>query len=94
VLDDDQLVPESLRVGYRLLKNGGFIPADLQARKEIENLQQLLTSIESNELETKNRLRAKLNYLLTKVNLNGAGSVVCQGEYYQKLQQRLKSNTP
>ena len=64
VLDGDQQVPESLRVGYRMLKNAGFIPAELQARKEIGNLQQLLTSIESNDIGTKSHLTAKLNYLL------------------------------
>ena len=92
VLDDDQHVPASLRVGYRMLKNAGFIPPEIQARKEIGNLQQLLTSIESNDVKTKNHLTVKLNYLLMRVNLSGAGSVVCQGEYYQKLQRRLKSN--
>ncbi|WP_455223444.1 DnaJ family domain-containing protein [Kaarinaea lacus] len=92
VLDDDQHVPEGMRVGYRMLKNGGFIPPELQARKEIGNLQQLLSSVESNNVETKSHLTAKLNYLLMKVNLSGGGSVVCQGEYYQKLQRHLKSN--
>lgn len=88
-LVDDQQVPESLRVGYRMLKNAGYIPPELHARKEIDSLQQLLASIESNDVEMKNRLTARLNYLLMTVNLNGAGSIVCQGEYYQKLQRRL-----
>ena len=92
VLDDDQHVPESLRVGYRMLKNAGYIPPELQARKEIGNLQQLLASVESNDVETRRRLTVRLNYLLMKMNINGAGSVACQGEYYLKLQRRLESD--
>jgi hypothetical protein len=88
-LDDAHQVPESLRVGYRMLKNACYIPPELHTRKEIGSLQQLLASVESNDIQTKNSLTARLNYLLMKVNLNSAGSVVCQGEYYQKLQRRV-----
>src|SRR5438552_8260220 len=33
-LDDDPLIPEDLRVAYRILKNGGFVPAEVQTRSE------------------------------------------------------------
>jgi hypothetical protein len=90
-LDDDSQIPENLRAGYRLLKNAGFIPAELQARREIASLQQLLASVDAGDAESKKRLTAKLNYLLMKVNFAGGDSVLCQGEYYQKLQQHLAS---
>jgi predicted ester cyclase len=90
-LDDDSQVPDNLRVGYRVLKNAGFIPAELQARKEIGSLQQLLASIDADDVASKQRLAMRLNYLLMKVNLAGNGSMFCEGEYYQKLQQRLAS---
>jgi hypothetical protein len=41
-LDDDRLVPQELRAGYRLLKNAGFVPPELESLREIRNLQALL----------------------------------------------------
>ena len=34
-LDDDSAVPESMRTGYRLLKNAGVLPPEMQLRGEI-----------------------------------------------------------
>ena len=34
-LDDDALVPEELRLAYRILKNAGFVPAELETLKEM-----------------------------------------------------------
>jgi hypothetical protein len=33
-LDDDALVPEELRLAYRILKNAGFAPAEVHALKD------------------------------------------------------------
>ncbi len=33
-LDDDRLVPEDLRMAYRILKNAGFVPPEVEERKE------------------------------------------------------------
>ena len=33
-LDDDALVPEDVRVAYRILKNAGFVPPELDSRRE------------------------------------------------------------
>jgi len=41
-LDDDPLVPEELRVAYRILKNAGFIPPQAQALAEIRSLEQFV----------------------------------------------------
>lgn len=43
-LPPDELasVPEDLRVGYRLLKNAGAIPPELELRKEMTTLEDLL----------------------------------------------------
>ena len=35
-LDDDALVPEEDRIGYRMLKSNGFAPPWIEARQEIE----------------------------------------------------------
>ena len=40
-LDDDALVPEELRLAYRILKNAGFIPPELETLNEIAGLERI-----------------------------------------------------
>jgi hypothetical protein len=42
VLDDDALVPEDLRLSYRILKNAGFVPPEVEALNEIAQLERLV----------------------------------------------------
>ncbi|WP_116475496.1 DnaJ family domain-containing protein [Zobellella maritima] len=57
-LEDDSQVPEQLRAGYRLLKNGGFLPPELEARKEYLALHELLETVEApQKAELQRRLR-------------------------------------
>ena len=37
-LDDDRLVPEELRVAWRILKNAGFVPPEIEALRDIDAL--------------------------------------------------------
>jgi hypothetical protein len=41
-LDDDALVPEELRVAYRILKNAGFVPPEVDELREIGQLERLV----------------------------------------------------
>src|SRR5688572_5976448 len=40
-LDHDALVPEDLRLAYRMLKNAGFVPPEVEALNEIAALERL-----------------------------------------------------
>ncbi|VEA68656.1 Domain of uncharacterised function (DUF1992) [Serratia plymuthica] len=46
-LDDDSTVPAELRSGFRLLKNAGYLPPELEDRKEALTLVKLLQEIGS-----------------------------------------------
>jgi hypothetical protein len=46
-LDDDPLVPEELRVAYRILKNAGYVPPDLEAPQGAKKLGFLKTRVEA-----------------------------------------------
>ncbi|MBN9460103.1 MAG: DUF1992 domain-containing protein [Burkholderiales bacterium] len=37
-LDDDRLVPEELRMAYRILKNAGLVPPEVEALRDIDVL--------------------------------------------------------
>jgi len=36
IFEDDSMVPQDLRMAYKMLKNAGFIPPELQTEKEIK----------------------------------------------------------
>jgi hypothetical protein len=87
-LGDDNHVPEILRAGFRILKNAGYLPSELQARKEIANVQQLLLAVDTGDAGAVRHLNARLNYLLMKANISHAGTAICENGYYEKLRRK------
>jgi len=87
-LDDDPLVPEDLRVPYRLLKNAGFIPPELEAFREIRELEQLIqvADCESERAD----LLARLNFLLTRTAAGKRrGHLRVDADYFERIAERL-----
>ncbi len=64
-LEDLSLVPEELRGGYRLLKGAGFLPEEMQVKRECLRLGDLIAACE-NEAEARDlrdrRARLLLRY--------------------------------
>jgi Domain of unknown function (DUF1992) len=40
-LDDDALIPEELRLAYRILKNAGYVPPEVETLNEIAQLERI-----------------------------------------------------
>jgi Domain of unknown function (DUF1992) len=38
-LEDDHMVPADLKMAYKILKNAGYLPPEIEARKEINRLE-------------------------------------------------------
>ncbi len=89
VLDDNSAIPEELRVGYRLLKNAGYIPPELELRKEIRQVEDLIHHAMTND-EEKSLMR-RLNLLRARLHRQGhSTSILVEEERYrEKLQQRM-----
>ena len=68
-LEDDSMIPEDLRVAYKILRNAGCIPPELEVRKEILTLRDLLRTIEDEEAR-RDTIR-ELNYRLLKLGVMG-----------------------
>ncbi|MEI7024374.1 DnaJ family domain-containing protein [Paenibacillus sp. y28] len=57
-LEDWSMIPEELRVGFKLLKNAGVLPEEMQLSKEMLTLQDLIRACQS--AEEQDRLKRKL----------------------------------
>lgn len=91
-LDDETWIPDDLRAAYRILKNAGHIPPELELRNEIVNLRKLIDTIDDDKERLK-KLR-ELNYKIMRLdmmrkrplNLNGLS------DYEGKLAERFISS--
>jgi len=83
VLDDDSMIPEELRASYRVLKNAGFVPAEIGIRKDIASLQGLIMQTED-DIEAR-RLARRLSRLLMQLEARSSVSLRTEQAYYQKI---------
>ncbi len=88
VLDDDSAVPEELRVAYRLLKNAGFLPPELQLRRELREAEQLLQQLPESE-HCRARARLELLQLRLAANRRQPINLLLEDHYRQRLLERL-----
>ncbi len=66
-LESDVLVPEELRLAYKILKNADCLPPEVELRKEILKAEDLLAGL--SDTREKYRAMKKLNHLVLKLNL-------------------------
>jgi hypothetical protein len=85
VLEDDSHVPEDLRIAYRILKNADCLPPEIQEKKEIMQMEDLLASI-PDDLE-RYKLIKKINYRIMKLNMSAKRSPLLEEKqiYFKKL---------
>ena len=87
-LGDDAMVPEELRASYRLLKNAGYLPPDLQLRKEILSVDALL--IQARSEEERESLSKRLRYLQMQLSIASPDTpVFLEPLYMDKLSRKL-----
>jgi hypothetical protein len=98
-LDDDRFVPDDLKMAYKILKNSGFLPPEVEERKEVKRLEDLIASSED-EHERLKQMK-KLSVMLMKIDAQRPSPVnlANQDDYYQKVVERItlhskKNKTP
>ena len=81
VFEDDSMVPEDLRMAYKVLRNSGHLPSEMQEEKDIERALDLLAQCKDEQ--TKLRQLEKLNFMIRKINM-GRKRPICleRNEYY------------
>jgi hypothetical protein len=80
-LEDDSRIPEDLRLAYKILKNADCLPPELEARKEIRQMEDLLAQV----------LVKKINFMIMKLNMMGRRPLELEDKeiYYQRVVDKL-----
>jgi hypothetical protein len=86
-LDDDRLVPEDVRMAYRILRNAGFVPAEIEERKEAADLRKLVAATTDDHPERK---RALAKLALLEARMEARGSRLSGSEYYAHIARKLE----
>ncbi len=87
-LEDDSHVPQELRMAYKLLRNGGYLPPEIEERKEIDSLLDLL----ENCRDERDRVRQmrRLEALVFHLGRQGRSlELEAHDEYYARVLARL-----
>jgi hypothetical protein len=87
-MTNDTLVPEELRMAHKILKNAGYLPPEIETKKEIQQVEDLLAACEDEYTRVKQI--KKLNYLMLKLDImrGNSGNIECQEAYYRKVVER------
>ena len=73
VFEDDSLVPEELRLAYKILRNADCLPPEIELKKQIARTEDLLKGMR--DAAEKYRVLKKLNFLIMKLNTLRSTSV-------------------
>ena len=89
LLEEDSHIPEELRVAYKILKNADCLPPELEAKKEIRQMEDLLANIPDEKERYK--LIKKINYMIMRLNMMGKRSPLFEERqiYYKKLVDKI-----
>ncbi|WP_145535900.1 DUF1992 domain-containing protein [Yersinia thracica] len=88
LLDNDTFVPPELRVGYRLLKNAGYLPPELQDRQEALTITALLSQFDTRHNDYSG-LHKRLVLLELKLKQAGFSADFLHSEYQGKVTDKL-----
>jgi hypothetical protein len=88
-IDDDPLVPEDQRVAYRVLKNAGFAPPEVEARKEVRAVERQIDSLPDGPQRARALRRLQLLNLKLAEARGTDKSLRLPREYYRKVLGRL-----
>jgi hypothetical protein len=74
-LEEDPLIPEDLRLAFRILKNAGYVPPEVQQVNEVAELERLVAAGNADS-----KAARKLALLKTRI----------ESAYYDKVLRRLR----
>lgn len=88
-LDDDRFVPEDLKMAYKILKNSGYLPPEIETRKEIKRVEDLIASTEDEHVRLKQMKKLSLLLIKLEANRQAPSNIALQDDYYRKVVERI-----
>lgn len=88
-LEDDRHLPQDIRLAHKILKNADCLPPELELRKEILTIEEMLDGVK--DTREKYRQIKKLNFLIMKLNMTRKTSLDMDKNqvYYDKVVDRI-----
>jgi hypothetical protein len=88
--DEAANLPAELRMAYRVLKNGGYVPAEIAEEKEINRTIDLLSQMEDEQ--ERYRQMQKLNVMIMKMNERRGRPVNLEAgdDYYRRIVEKVR----
>lgn len=88
-LDDDSHVPPELRAGYRLLKNAGFLPPELELRREAMEVNDLIRNLDPADQHYQDHCH-RFQLLELRLRQAGISTDFLHGSYSTAIQHRFR----
>lgn len=87
-IEDLSSIPVDLRMAYKVLKNSGYLPEEVELKKELVSLEELLQSC--TDVDEKEKLNKKISQKQLKYNQLLKDRLSKQApEYYEKVKTQL-----
>ena len=86
-LEDDRFVPPELRAAYRVLKNAGYVPPEVDALRQIADLERLLDA--PPDASTRDTAHARLSLLRAYLEARPGARTLDDSKYRTSLYARL-----
>lgn len=93
-IEDDRHVPEDLRMAYKILKNANCVPPEIELKKEIRRMEDMLENL-SDEKEKYRQIK-KINFKIMQLNMLRKTSPLLEDTeiYYRKVVEKAGKEKP
>lgn len=90
-IEDDSHVPEDLRLAYKILKNANCVPPEIELKKEIRQMEDMLEGL-SDEKESYRQVK-RINFKIMQLNMMRKTSPLLEETeiYFKKVAEKLKN---
>lgn len=89
--EENPYMPAELRMAYKILKNAGYLPPEVEVRREIQQLEEMLAA----ECDERTRVAQmkKLDVLLLKLDAarGRQSNIRDQEHYYRRIVERVRT---
>jgi hypothetical protein len=91
-VEESPQIPNDLKMAYKILKNSGFLPPEIETRKEIKKLEELIASTEDEHTRVKQI--KKLNFLVMKLNnyRSSPATLTSNNDYHRLITEKITIN--